>query len=224
MFIGHYAVGFAGRAALRSPGARPSLGTWFLAVQWLDLVWPVFVMLGIERLEVKPTGNPFLNLAFTYYPWTHSLLAAIAWSGAFAAVYHSRTRNLKAAVWLAGAVLSHWVLDFIVHIPDLPVYPGGRLKLGAGLWRSAVATIAIESTMFVFAVAWYLRRTRNVDRAGHWGFWALIGFLVAAYIGSVLGPPPPGPTAVGVSALLLWLLAPWAYWIDRHRADRAERT
>jgi membrane-bound metal-dependent hydrolase YbcI (DUF457 family) len=225
MFIGHYAVGFAGRAALRDRRVRPSLGTWFLAVQWLDLIWPVLVVLGIERVRVAPAGNPFLTLAFTHYPWTHSLLAAAIWAALFAVVYGWRTGNLQTACWLGGGVLSHWILDLLVHVPDLPLYPGSGVRLGFGLWRFPAATVVIEAAMFTAAVASYSRRTDAVDRAGRWAFWAIVGFLGIVYVSSVFGPPPPSEKAVGTAALLLWLLVPWAYWIDRHRAprDRAVR-
>ena len=80
MLIGHYAVGFAGRGALRESPQAPSLGTWFLAVQWLDLLWPILVVSGIERLQIVGGSDPFLHIDFSYYPWSHSLLAAIVWA------------------------------------------------------------------------------------------------------------------------------------------------
>lgn len=220
MFIGHYAVGFAGRAALRRTPGSPSLGTWFLAVEWLDLVWPILVVSGIERLRLTHSDNPFLQLDFTYYPWTHSLLAAVVWALLFGLVYRWRTGRGSGAIWLAGGVLSHWVLDLIVHVPDLSLYPGGAAKVGLGLWTSVAATLTVESALFALAIAWYIRRTRAVDGSGRWAFGGLVAFLAIAYVGNLLGPPPPNEMTVGVTALLLWVLVPWAYWIDRHRVPR----
>jgi LexA-binding, inner membrane-associated putative hydrolase len=217
MFLGHYAIGFGGRG--RRPGRPgPSLGTWFLAVQWLDLVWPVFVVSGIEHLRLSSSRDPFLRLEFTDYPWSHSLLAAVAWAALFGAAYAWRTRDRRGALWFGAAVVSHWVLDLIVHVPDLPLYPGGSLKLGFGLWRSVPWTLAWEGTLITTALIWYVRRTRARDRTGRWALWGLVAFLAAAYVASVVGPPPPSEMTVAQSALLLWALAPWAYWIDRHRA------
>jgi membrane-bound metal-dependent hydrolase YbcI (DUF457 family) len=221
MFIGHYALGSAGRGAWRARPGAPSLGTWFMAVQWLDLVWPILVVTGIERLQVVPSDDPYLRLDFTHYPWSHSLLAALVWAVAFGAVYRWRTGDGRSALWLGGGVFSHWVLDLVVHVPDLPLYPGSPLRVGLGLWHSVAGTLVVEGGLFVLAVAFYVRRTRALDAVGRWAWWALVAFLLAAYAASLLGPPPPGAMAVGASALLLWLLVPWAYWIDRHRAPAA---
>lgn len=221
MFIGHYALGTAARGLWRQRPGAPSLGTWFLAVEWLDLVWPILLLTGIERVRIVPAASPFLRLDFVHYPYTHSLLAAVVWAVLFAAVYRWRTGNGRAALWLGGGVLSHWVLDLIVHVPDLPLYPGSGVRVGLGLWHSVAGTLIVEGGMFVLAVAFYLRRTRSLDAVGRWALWALLALLVLAYVASLVGPPPPSVTAVAWSALLLWLLVPWAYWIDRHRAPAA---
>jgi membrane-bound metal-dependent hydrolase YbcI (DUF457 family) len=222
MFIGHYAVAAAGRGALPGRTATnpaPSLGAWFLAVQWLDLLWPILLLLGVERVRVVPAENPFLQLDFQHYPYTHSLLAALVWAALFAAVYRWRTGNGRGALWLGGGVLSHWVLDLVVHVPDLPLYPGGP-RVGLGLWHSVPGTLALEGLMFVLAVAFYQRATRPLDRVGRWGWWALLASLLLAYAGNLAGPPPPSVPAIAVAGLLLWLLAPWAGWVDRHRTAR----
>lgn len=220
MLIGHYGVAFGARGAL-DERRGPSLGTWFLAVQWLDLVWPILVIVGIEHLRITPSRDPFLNLTFTYYPWTHSLVAAVAWGVLFAAAYWWRTRDASSAAWLAMAVVSHWFLDLVVHVPDLPIYPGSAVKVGFGLWHSVAGTVALEGTLFVLAVAWYGARTQAIDSVGRWALWALVIVLAIIYAASLVGPPPPSTTAVGATALLLWLFVPWAYWIDRHRTRRA---
>jgi hypothetical protein len=218
MFIGHYGVGFAGRGARRERPGQPSLGTWFLAVQWLDLVWPILVVAGIEQVRVTPNPDPFLNLDFIYYPWSHSLMAAVVWGVLFGAIYYWQRGNGRAAVWLGAGVFSHWVLDLIVHVPDLPIYPGSATRLGLGLWRSVAGTLLVEGGLFVLALVWYGRRTRALDAVGRWALWLLVAFLVGVYVATLFGPPPPSAGAVGASGLLLWLLVPWAYWIDRHRA------
>jgi membrane-bound metal-dependent hydrolase YbcI (DUF457 family) len=221
MFIGHYAVGCAARAGLRPRPAMPSLAAWFLAVEWLDLVWPILLLAGVERVEIVPGPNPFLQLHFVHYPWTHSLLAAVVWAVLFGAVYRVWTRNGRGAVWLAGGVLSHWVLDLLVHVPDLPLYPGSAVRLGLGLWRSVPGAVTLEVTLFILAVIFYTRATRARDGVGRWAWWALVAFFAVAYAGNLLGPPPPSATAIAVTALLLWLLAPWAWWIERHRVPAA---
>jgi hypothetical protein len=219
MLIGHYAVGFTGRGALRDGRRRPSLGTWFLAVQWLDLIWPIFVLAHVERISLTPGPDPFLQIAFTYYPWTHSLLMTAAWAALFAGVYGWRTGDISSGRWLALGVLSHWGLDALVHVPDLPLYPGSAVKVGLGLWHSVGAAVALEGGLFAAAVVWYIRRTSAADATGRWALWTLVVLLAAIYTAGLVGPAPPSEGAVAASGLLLWLLVPWAYWIDRHRVD-----
>jgi len=220
VFIGHYAVGWAGRSVLGRTPRGPSLGTWFLAIQWLDLIWPPLVLLGIEEVRIDPGNTAFTPLDFVSYPYSHSLLMALVWAVGFGAVYRWRSGDGRGSLWLAGGVLSHWVLDWVTHRPDLPLYPGSAVRLGLGLWESVPAALAVEIALFVAGVALYARATRPADRWGALANWGLVAFLAAIYLANLFGPPPPGPAAVAWSALSLWLLVAWGYWIDRHRGPR----
>ena len=212
MFIGHFAVGLAAKRV--SP--RTSLGTLFLAAQLLDLVWPALVLLGIEEVRIEPGNTAFTPLAFVSYPWSHGLLTAAIWAVAFGLVY-AVARGSARGGWVVGAlVLSHWVLDFVTHRPDLPLAPGAA-KVGLGLWGSVPATLAVEGALFAAGVAVYARATRPRDRTGRLAFLALVLFLAGVYAANVAGPPPPSVRAVGAAGLLMWLFVPWAAWIDRHR-------
>jgi membrane-bound metal-dependent hydrolase YbcI (DUF457 family) len=222
MFIGHYAVGWAGRGALGRSPRGPSLGTWFLAIQWLDLIWPPLVLLGIEEVRIDPGNTAFTPLNFVSYPYSHSLLMAAAWAVAFGAVYRWRSGDARGGFWLAGGVFSHWVLDWVTHGPDLPLYPGSAVRVGLGLWNSVPASLVVEIALFVVGVGLYARATRASDRRGVLANWGLVALLAAIYLANVLGPPPPGVGAVAWSALSLWLLAAWGYWIDRHRVPRGD--
>ncbi len=213
MFIGHFAVGFAGKRA----AAGPSLGTWFLATQWLDLIWPVFLLLGWEQVRIAPGDTAVTPLEFVYYPFTHSLVGALAWAVGFALVYRLITGQGRVAAWLGLGVFSHWVLDFISHRPDLPLYPDSEIKLGLDLWASLWATVLVEGALYAAGVYLYLRAFPGRDRVGTYGAWALVTFLVLVYLGNLFGPPPPSVTAIAVGALAMWLLVAWGYWIDRHR-------
>lgn len=218
MFIGHFAVGLTGRTATR----RPSLGTWFLAVQWLDLVWPLLLMLGLEHVRIDPGNTPVTPLDFYDYPITHSLLTVFGWSIAFGGVYFVVRRDRTAASLLGLGVASHWLLDVATHRPDLPLWPGGPL-VGFYLWRSIPATVAVETAMFAAGIWLYLRTTRARDRVGHYALWSLVVFLYVAYLANLFGPPPPSQDALAFGALAAWLFVPWAYWIDRHRTRRRAR-
>ncbi len=177
-------------------------------------MWPTFVLLGWERLAVAPRDTAFTPLAFTHYPWSHSLAMVAAWAVAAGLAYRARTRRLDAAVAVGVLVLSHWLLDFVTHRPDLPLYPGGPL-LGLGLWRSVPATLAVELALCIGAGALALPTVLRPDRVGRGALAGFLGILLFINVANLLGPPPPSPRAVAWSALGLWLLVPWAAWLDR---------
>ena len=118
---------------------------------------------------------------------------------------------------MAGcAVLSHWVLDFVTHRPDLPLFPWGQSYAGLGLWNSVPATIIVEWAIFIAGIVLYATTTRPVDKTGRYAFWGLVAFLVVSDIAAI-GSVPPDVQSMAITSLLLWLLVPWGYWIDRHR-------
>src|SRR5712675_872812 len=140
MFIGHEAVALAAKRIV----PRTSLGTLVMAVGWLDLVWPIFQLLGIEHVRIDPGNTAFTPLNFADYPYTHSLLFAAIWAVIFGLVYYRIRRDSRAAFILGVAVLSHWVLDAVVHRPDLLLVPGGDTRIGLVLWNSIPATLTVE--------------------------------------------------------------------------------
>lgn len=213
MFIGHYAVGLAAKA--RDP--KVSLGTTFLACQWIDLVWPIFLILGIEHARVAPGDTRFTPLDFYDFPWTHSLAAVLFWSAAFGVAWFAFRRRVNTAILLALVVFSHWMLDAISHRPDLPLYPGSTRMIGFGLWNAVAATIVVESLLFAAGLFLYVRGTRAVDRTGRWALWSMIALLAAIYVANAMSPPPPSIEAVAWTALAAWLFPLWAAWADRHR-------
>lgn len=214
MFIGHYALAFGAKKL--TPVV--SLGTLFLACQFADLLWPTFVMLGLERFEVAPGDTEVTPLRFVHYPYSHSLVALVGWMLAFGLAHLLLRRStLFTAAVLAGLVFSHYVLDFITHRPDLPITLSGDARLGLSLWNSRLATIAVEVPMFALGVWLYARVTKPRDRAGSIGLYSLVAFLAITYLANLFGPPPPSVEAVAWSAQLLWLLVAWGYWLDRHR-------
>jgi hypothetical protein len=215
MFIGHDACSLAAKRVV----PRMSLGLLIAAPNLLDLLWPVFLLLGVEHVRVQHGPTPFLNLDFYDYPWSHSLAMSIVWGVVFAIGYRLLTRDGRGAIIGGLLVVSHWLLDFVTHVPDLPLWPGGP-KYGLGLWNHTAAAIVVESLMFAAGLAIYLRATRARDRVGSIAFWSLIIFLAVIYVASLLGPPPPNERIVAWSALLLWLLPFWGAWIDRHREAR----
>lgn len=215
MFLGHYAVGLAAKKI----APQASLGALIAAPILLDLLWPIFLLLGWEHVTIEPNRNPFLRLAFDFYPISHGLIAVVGWATLFASLYFGFTRYALGAITIWLGVVSHWLLDFIVHRPDLPLYSGSRLY-GLGLWNYRAVTIAIELALLALGIFLYLRQSKAKDRIGNYVFWAFILFLLAAYAGEVFGPPPPSVKKLALVTLVAWLFIPWAWWFDRHREAR----
>jgi membrane-bound metal-dependent hydrolase YbcI (DUF457 family) len=214
MFIGHAALALAAKPL----APRANLGVALAATYWLDLVWPVLLLSGVERVEVDPGNTAFTPLDFVHYPWTHSLIAAIAWSVLFGLACWKL--GGRAALVMGLLVFSHWALDAVAHRPDLPLWPGSGAMVGLGLWNSVAATLVVETSLFAAGVAICLRSSGKASLA----FWGLAGFFVLAYLVAAFGPLPPGAAAVAWSALALWLLPVWGWWADRHRGSNSPMT
>lgn len=213
MFIGHFGVGFGAKAA--SP--KISLGTLFFAAQFLDLLWPTLLLLGVETVRIAPGNGSLTPLVFEHYPISHSLLGAAAWAAVVALFYWGMRRELRGALLMALLVLSHWLLDAVVHQPDLPLFPGSATLVGLNFWSSLPKTLAVELPVFAIGVWLYVRSTRAIDAVGKWVFWALVGFLLLIHAGNLLGDPPPSSDAIAWVGQAQWLLVLWGYWVDKHR-------
>lgn len=213
MFLGHYAVALGAKPV----APRVSLGTTVVAAQLADLLWPILLLLGIERVRITPGITAFNPLEFTHYPITHSLVGITVLAVVLGAIYFGVTRN-RAGAWVVGVlVVSHWFLDAIVHRPDLLLIPGGQTRVGFGLWNSVVGTVVLELVILAIGIYLYSRGTTATDRVGRFGFWALNGVLLLVFVASSFGPPPPSERALAISALAGWLVVAWAYWVDAHR-------
>ncbi|MEK7728510.1 MAG: hypothetical protein AAB354_08860 [candidate division KSB1 bacterium] len=216
MFLGHYALALAAKKA----APKTSLGTLVLAAQFLDFLWPLFLLLGLEHVRIAPGNTVFTPLDFYDYPISHSLLAALGWALGWGLIYFFQRRNARSAILLGACVLSHWLLDAGTHRTDLPLLPGGMTRIGLGLWNHFAATVVVEALLFVIGVFIYARATIAADRIGRFAFLGLILFLGGIWLANMFSPPPPNETAIAVAALSLWLTVPWAHWFDQHRHVR----
>jgi hypothetical protein len=216
MFLGHFAVGMAAKSA----APRTSLGTLILAAQFLDLLWPTLLLIGLEKVEIQPGITRFTPLDFVHYPISHSLLMAVAWGLLFGLVYWLAGKYRQGAIVLGIGVLSHWILDLVAHRPDLPLAFGDSPRFGLGLWNSVPGTMAVEALLLALGVWLYLRTTRARNRTGLFAFWGLIAFLVVIFLTNAFGPPPPNVPAIAWAGHLQWLFVLWGYWIDRNREVR----
>ena len=218
MFLAHFGVGFGAKAA----APKVSLGSLFLAAQFIDLIWPTLLLFGIERVNIISDGTRNPPLDFVHYPYSHSLLAVIGWAVLVAAIYFIVRCSRNGAVVLGLAVISHWLLDLVVHYPDLPLYPGNSPLLGFSVWSSPVAAMAVELAIFAAGMWLYLRVTRAADATGNWALWSLVAMLLLIQIANAFGPPPPSATAIAWVGQAQWLLVIWGYWVDRHRQPMAK--
>jgi hypothetical protein len=213
MFIGHLALALGAKRA----APNVSLGWLVTATLFIDLLWPMFLLLGWERVEIAPGITAVTPLDFVSYPISHSLLTVLGWSAAVASVYAWWRGDRRGALVIGLLVLSHWLLDAVSHRPDMPLWPGNSPLLGLGLWNSLSATLLVEGLMFALGLYAYLRGTRASDGIGRWALLGWLAVVLLAYAANLFGPPPPNTSALAYGALALFLLPPWAGWFDRHR-------
>ena len=221
MFIGHFAVAFAGKKA----APRLSLAALLLAALFADVLWPILVAVKAEEVRIAPGATAYTPLEFVSYPWSHSLLMLIIWAALFAAYYRKTSDGVRSGMVMGALVVSHWVLDWITHKPDMPLWPRGP-RVGLGLWNSVAGTMAVEIALFVVGVLIYANATRSRDRVGTFGWWALVSFLLVFYVfDSLSGAMPPSVSAIWISALVATaVILVWAGWVDRHRIPKKQLT
>lgn len=213
MFVGHYGPSFAGRTVER---AIP-LWVLFIAVQLLDVFWGIFVLLGIERVRIVPGITATNPLDLYYMPYTHSLTAALGWSVAAGIAWWlwRGRREMRSAVIVGAAVFSHWILDLIVHRPDLPLV-GDRMKVGFGLWNVPAAAFGLEALLLFAGLFWYLQATREERSGGAIAFVAFALALLGIQAMTFFGAPPTSPAAAAITALAAYFaLAGIAAWLER---------
>lgn len=214
MFVGHLAVALGAKSAAR----RVPL-SWLIAASFgIDILWPIFLLLGLEQVVVDPGNTAFTPLDFVSYPWSHSLLAVTGWALLFGFVAYRSGVHKKGAILVGGLVVSHWVLDWITHRPDLPLWPGG-MSTGLGLWNSVPATFAVEGTMIVVAVYLFLRTFKLNGMRGKMALFSLLTLVVVIWASGPFSPPPPGPNAIALVGLSMILLPIWGWWIDRNTSS-----
>jgi hypothetical protein len=211
VFVGHLALGFAAKRW------TPTVGlAWLVAaVGFVDLLWPIFVLTGVERLRIAEGATAFNALVFESYPWTHSLLMGVVWGVALGALARWRGVAAAAAVIIGALVVSHWILDVVTHNPDMPLWPGPSPRFGLGLWNSVAGTLLIEGALWVAGIVTYLRARPLRGLGPQLAFWSFVLVCTVLWAASPWSPPPPSPEAVGWFGLIGWLTVPWAMAADR---------
>lgn len=208
MFVGHYGPSFAAQAAEK----RLPLWLLFVAVQFIDVLWAIFVLLGIEKVRIVPGITASSPLDLYYMPYTHSLAGALGWSLLAFVVCQMVPwlRGARTGLILAAAVFSHWILDLIVHRPDLSLYDS-VCKMGFGLWNYRIPAFILEMAVLFSGTALYLKTVARKGRA----IVFVAGLAVLQFVGTFAFPPPPSDRGEAVTALSSYLLlALVAAWVD----------
>jgi hypothetical protein len=199
MFVGHYGVSFAAKRW------DPSLPLWllFIAVQFLDVLWAPLILLGVEKVRIVPGITRSNPLDLYYMPFTHSLVAAVLWSVAVAGLFKAfvpRSRAGSAAI-LGAAVFSHWVLDLLVHLPDLPLYDD-TAKVGLGLWNLPALAFLLEGAVLFGGILLCIRT--GAVRPVPVTIFGCVMLGIQAYL--FFGPPPVSPHAAAATALAAYVV------------------
>lgn len=217
MLVGHLAVGLIAKRL----EPKVSLGMWVLAVMLADLLVFPFMLAGLEHFRVEP-GAELNRVVGDGIAYSHSLLLDAVWAALFAGAYYLRRRDPRGAWLLFAAVLSHWLLDFVSHRPDMPLAPGVRAVFGLGLWNSLPATLIVEGGFWLLAIILYVRATRPEKRAGVFAFWAGVALLTLVWFGNITAGMNPDPVKAALGGLILFsLMVAWAYWVNRLRPTQA---
>lgn len=211
MFVGHIAVALAAKEASRDTSL-----VWFIAAAtFVDLLWPILLLAGLESVRIDPGNTFFTPLSFVSYPWTHSLAMGVAWGVAFGAVARWRGVSATGAKLVGALVVSHWVLDFITHRPDLTLWPGASTPYGLGLWNSISGTYLVEGALWLTGIVLFLGVRRPVGAKGRIAFWSFLLVNTLLWATAPYSPPPPDERSLAYFALIGWIVLPWAWWIER---------
>jgi hypothetical protein len=217
LFVGHYGPSFAGKALDKDN--RIPLWLLFLAVQFVDVLWGIFVLLGIEKVRIVPGITASSPLDLYYMPYTHSLVGALGWSllAFLGCQLVPSVRGRRSGLIVGAAVFSHWMLDLIVHRPDLALYDS-VFKMGFGLWNYRVPAFILEMAVLFGGAAMYINTvTRKAKVIVYVVLLAVLQFAATFFL-----PAPASDRAEALTALFFYfLLAAIAWWVEKGQGSRA---
>lgn len=214
MFVGHYGPAFAAVAA------KKTIPLWigFIAVQLIDVLWAIFVLVGVEKVRIVPGITLTNPLDLYYMPYTHSLIGAVAWAVGAGIVYYSFRRKVdgrSAALIVGAAVFSHWLLDWSVHRPDLPLYDNS-FKMGLGLWNYPAIAFVLELAILFGGIYLYLKTVESVSHLGHHCMLSFGSLMLVLQVILFFGPFPRSDKAAAIMALIFYFVfTAIAFWLEK---------
>jgi hypothetical protein len=220
VFVGHDSAALA----LKRVENRASLGWLIIAAQFVDIWFFTLALLGLERLSIVEDFTPSTHFELEFFPFSHGLVGSLVWAVVAFTVFmvlpaREGLNKRRVAFVLAAAVFSHWILDLIVHTPDLPLLGDNSPRLGLGLWNNALVAFILEAVLLLVGLSLYLRGTKAKTVTGRYGMIAFAAFLILANGLSAFGPPPATVTFLAVFSLFSYLaFAGMAFWLDRKRS------
>ena len=219
MFIGHFGVGLA----LRRADKTLSLGLLFIAVQLSDVIYGVTLLTGVEKISIVAGTNPLTSAEYIFFPYSHSLVATLLLAGLVALIFlvapfKSSLPKGKTALVMAAAVLSHFILDAIVHNPEIDLLGNGVYKIGLGLWNYPFASYVVEALLLITGLWIYLRTTKSTTFGGKYGLPILSAILLIMNAVNTFGLYPTNTENFAMTMLAVYLgTIVVAFWLDRKR-------
>lgn len=215
MFIGHFGISFAAKKF----APKVSLATLFIATQFVDILWPFLLVLGVEKVAVTPGYTKTNAFEFLHFPYTHSLFMGLVWGVIVGGIHWLVKHDKRSALVIGFCVLSHWLLDVIVHIADLPLSPFGNYKVGFGLWNYVGITLIVETTIFLTSAYVYASITKPKNKAGKWSLWTLIILLLIITLSNTFGPTPSDSVMILFYSfvIMIAIIVGLSYWVDKNR-------
>ncbi|MGV8150124.1 MAG: metal-dependent hydrolase [Candidatus Woesearchaeota archaeon] len=215
MFIGHFGIGFFAKKY----APKISLGWLFIASQFIDLLWPILLLFNVEKVAINNPVVGILTFNFISYPISHSLFMVFIWGILFGLIYWFFQKDKIGAIVLGLCVMSHWILDLIVHVPDLPLAPWDATKVGFGLWNYVIVSQIIEIAIFAFGIIIYMKYTKSKNNIGKYGLLGLVVLLFVIHLANIFGSAPPSVEIVAWAGNLQWIFVILAFWIDKNRIN-----
>ncbi|MEO9463119.1 MAG: hypothetical protein ABJ242_10315 [Marinomonas sp.] len=217
MFIGHFAPAFAAAACSER---APKLAVLFIAAQLVDWAFFAFTLVGIENMRIDPDITVMVPFDLYDMPYTHSLLGSFVFAIVFGMLIWGLSRNVLAGILAGSVVVSHWVLDLLVHAPDLTL-AGGAHKIGFGLWNYPLIAMPLELGITLLTFYWFMRVTKGPAGPPV----VLLGVMLIFQAVNWFGPPPAemAPSVPAISLLAFGIITALAWWVGQNRRHKRAR-